>query len=172
LSSLMDLVRRGLLAPMAALALAACTPAATQPAATTTAVAEAPAPEVALEPLQVVTKKGRHAFRVAIADDEEERNRGLMFRSVLDEDEGMLFNFFQTQPLSFWMKNTLIPLDIIFIAADGRIINIAANTTPYSLEPVPSAGPAFAVLEIGGGLSAELGIKPGDRVVHRIFRVQ
>ena len=81
----------------------------------------------------------------------------------------MLFDFHDPRPVAFWMKNTLIPLDMIFIAADGRIINIAQNTRPYSLDPVPSAAPALAVLEIGGGLSAELGIEPGDRVLHRIF---
>ena len=116
-----------------------------------------------------MTAQGVRHFRARIADDPAEREHGLMFVSVLPEDEGMLFDFGDASPRAFWMKNTLIPLDIIFIGADGRIINIAENTTPYSLEPAPSAGPALAVLEIGGGLSAELGIRPGDRVVHRIF---
>jgi uncharacterized membrane protein (UPF0127 family) len=150
---------------LAALALLACA----QPAP-----APAPAPEPAvvaeaLEPLEILTERGPVRFRVAIADTEAERNRGLMYRSVLAEDEGMLFDFQTPRPVAFWMKNTLIPLDMIFIAADGRIANIAENTRPYSLDPVPSAGPVVAVLEIGGGLSAELGIEPGDRVVHRIF---
>ena len=146
-----------------ALLTLACAPPAPERAAPPAATAEV------YEPVDVVTAQGVRRFRVRIADDPAERERGLMFVSVLPEDEGMLFDFKEPSPRAFWMKNTLIPLDIIFIGADGRIINIAENTTPYSLEPVPSAGPALAVLEIGGGLSAELGIKPGDRVVHRIF---
>lgn len=152
-------------AVLAALALTAC---AAEPAA-------APVPEPAiiadeaLEPLEIVTANGPVRLRVTIADTDEERSKGLMFRSVLDEDEGMLFDFQRPQPVAFWMKNTLIPLDMIFIGADGRIVNIAENTRPYSLDQVPSAAPVLAVLEIGGGLSAELGIKPGDRVLHRIF---
>ena len=158
--------RRNLLACLAAVALVACAPPAPEPAPAPADVAVAPA---ALETLEILTDKGPVRFRVAIADDEEERSRGLMFRSVMPEDEGMLFDFHDPRPVAFWMKNTLIPLDMIFIAADGRIINIAQNTRPYSLDPVPSAAPALAVLEIGGGLSAELGIEPGDRVLHRIF---
>lgn len=148
------------------LAAAACA----QPAAAPAPVeAPAAAPAVVLEPLEVQTAQGVRRFRVEIADDPQERERGLMYRTVMAEGEGMLFDFQQPQLLSFWMKNTLIPLDIIFIGADGRIINIAENTTPLSLEPVPSAGPGVAVLEIGGGLSAEFGIKAGDRVIHRIL---
>ena len=144
----------------------ACAPPAPERAAPPAATAAAP--EV-YEPVDVVTAQGARRFRVRIADDPDERERGLMFVSVLPEDEGMLFDFKEPSPRAFWMKNTMIPLDIIFIGADGRIINIAENTTPYSLDPIPSDGPARAVLEIGGGLSAELGIRPGDRVVHRIF---
>jgi uncharacterized membrane protein (UPF0127 family) len=155
----------GLTACLAALALCACAPAAPEPAAAPESVAVAET----LERLEVLTDKGPVRFRVAIADTEEERNRGLMFRSVLDEDEGMLFDFQSPRPVAFWMKNTLIPLDMIFIGADGKIVNIAENTRPYSLDPVPSEGPVLAVLEIGGGLSADLGIEPGDRVLHRIF---
>jgi len=156
-----------LLGVLAALALAACAPASPEPAAA--AVAEAPQAVTALEPLDIVTAQGPVRFNVAVADDEAEREKGLMWRSVLDEHEGMLFDFHRAEPVAFWMKNTLIPLDMIFIGADGRIVNIAENTRPYSLDPVPSAGPVLAVLEIGGGLSAEMGIKPGDRVRHRIF---
>lgn len=152
---------------LAAATLVACAPAA--PEAVAEPVAAETPQSAPLEPLEVITDKGPVRFRVAIADDEQERQHGLMFRSVLPEDEGMLFDFHQPQPLAFWMKNTLIPLDIIFIGADGRIVNIAENTTPYSLDPIPSDGPALGVLEIGGGLSDELGIEPGDRVVHRIF---
>lgn len=158
-----------LLACLAALSLVACAqPAPEQAAAPVVASAPAAAPDV-YEPLEIVTAGGVRAFRVRIADDDGERERGLMFVSVMPEDEGMLFDFEAAAPRAFWMKNTLIPLDIIFIGSDGRIINIAENTTPYSLDPIPSTAPAQAVLEIGGGLSAELGIKPGDRIRHRIF---
>ncbi|HEX6859537.1 MAG TPA: DUF192 domain-containing protein [Caulobacteraceae bacterium] len=152
---------------LGALALLGCAPAAPPPE---TAPPEAAVPAaLPVEPLDIVTASGVRHFRVEIADEPAERERGLMFRSVMADDEGMLFDFHKPQPLAFWMKNTLIPLDMIFIGADGRIINIAENTRPYSLDPVPSAGPALAVLEIGGGLSAEMGIRPGDKVLHRIF---
>ena len=149
--------------------LAVLTVACAQPAPEPAAAPVAPIVAEAYERLEVVTDAGVRAFRVRIADDDAERERGLMFVSNMPEDEGMLFDFKEAAPRAFWMKNKLIPLDIIFIGTDGRIINIAENTTPYSLEPVPSAGPALGVLEIGGGLSAELGIAPGDRVVLRIF---
>jgi len=162
------IARHGLLALFAALTLAACAPARPEPAAAP--VVEAAQAPPAFEQLEVITAKGPVSFKVTVADDEAERAQGLMYRSVLDEHEGMLFDFGRVQPVAFWMKNTLIPLDMIFIGADGRIVNIAANTTPHSLQPVPSAAPVLAVLEIGGGLSEEFGIRPGDRVTHRIFQ--
>ena len=105
-----------------------------------------------------------HRFIVEIASTPEEQARGLMFRESLAPDRGMLFPLGETRPASFWMKNTLIPLDIIFIRSDGRIENIAAETVPLSLEPVSSTAPVAAVLEIAGGRSAELGIEAGDMV--------
>ena len=87
-----------------------------------------------------------------------------MNRSELAPDRGMIFPFDPPRGASFWMKNTLIPLDMIFVRADGSIANIAANTVPLSLEPVPSDGPVGAVLELAGGRAAELGIEPGDKV--------
>ena len=89
---------------------------------------------------------------------------GLMFRTQLAPDRGMIFPLDPLRPASFWMRNTLIPLDMIFVRADGTIANIEANTVPYSEEPVRSAGAVAAVLEIPGGRSAELGIKAGDQV--------
>ena len=155
-----------LFAVLAVLSLAACAPPAPEPAP------PAPAPEPAApvyEPLDIVTSHGPIHFRVEVADDEAERAQGLMFRTHLDDDQGMLFDFHNPQQVAFWMKNTLIPLDMIFIRADGTIANIADNTEPYSETPIPSTGPVLGVLEIGGGLTQELGIKPGDKVVHRIF---
>ena len=87
-----------------------------------------------------------------------------MFRTRMGADEGMLFPFDPPRQASFWMKNTVIPLDIIFIGPDRLVSNIAANATPYSLDPLPSAGTAAAVLEINGGRAAELGIVPGAKV--------
>lgn len=104
------------------------------------------------------------AFVVEVARTSPQQARGLMFRTSLADDRGMLFPFPDDRMASFWMKNTVIPLDIIFIRADGRIENIAANTTPYSTDPVASTAPVSAVLELRGGLAAERGIKAGDRV--------
>ena len=123
----------------------------------------------ALEPLQVQTASGAKKFWVEIADDDAERTEGLMFRERLAGDHGMLFDFGQPQPAAFWMKNTLVPLDIIFIGADGRIRNVGANAKPLDESPVPSAGPVRYVLELNAGKAAELGIKPGDKVVHRLI---
>lgn len=115
-------------------------------------------------PLTITSGQRIHRFTVEIARTQEEQATGLMNRSELAPDRGMIFPFAPPRDASFWMKNTLIPLDMIFVAADGSIANIAANTVPLSLEPVPSEGPVGAVLELAGGRAAELGIKPGDKV--------
>jgi uncharacterized protein len=124
---------------------------------------------VQTEQLTVDTNNGPVTFTVEIADDEAERNRGLMFREPLPDDRGMLFHFQEPEMASFWMRNTPSSLDIIFIGVDGRILNIGERTTPYSDDPVPAVGLTRGVLEIRGGRAAELGIRPGDRVRHRIF---
>lgn len=118
--------------------------------------------------LSVSTDAATHAFRVELADTSEAQARGLMFRTELGDDEGMLFPSQVPQVRSFWMRNTPISLDIIFIGTDSRIMNIAANTEPYSLESVRSSGLASAVLELRAGRSAELGIEPGDLVEYRL----
>lgn len=115
-------------------------------------------------PLTITSKGKTHRFKVEIASSDEDQAKGLMFRNQLGPDRGMVFPFNSPRNASFWMRNTLIPLDMIFVRADGSIANIAANTVPYSEEPVSSDGPVKAVLEIAGGRSAELGIEPGDRV--------
>ena len=114
--------------------------------------------------IELATEKGRVSFDVAVADDFQERGRGLMFVKEMADSQGMLFIYGVTRPVSFWMKNTPLPLDIIFIGQDRKIINIAAQTTPYSLDSVSALGPTSAVLEIPGGRAAELGIGPGDAV--------
>ncbi len=118
----------------------------------------------------VVTGEGEHRFRVELADDDEERRIGLMYREHMDADTGMLFDFGEPQAVSMWMKNTLIPLDMAFIKADGEIHRIAAMTTPRSLESIASGAPVTAVLEVNGGVFAALGIEAGDRVRHPIFQ--
>lgn len=124
---------------------------------------------VETEQLTIDTHNGPVSFAVEIADDDAERNRGLMFRDPLPDDRGMLFHFQEPEHASFWMRNTPSSLDIIFIGVDGRILNIADHTVPYSDAPIPAAGLTRGVLEIRAGRAAELGIRPGDRVRHRIF---
>ena len=108
-------------------------------------------------------------FEVDLATNDAERSRGLMFRKQLGVYEGMLFDFYQEMQVSFWMKNTLIPLDMVFIAGDGTVKHVHANAVPLSTDAVPSLYPVRAVLEINGGSAALLGIKPGDKVRHPIF---
>ena len=149
-----------------ALALAACSTKPADSAAKPVAEAQARHPESGLPvvPLTVTHAGRRHAFRVEVARDEMEQAKGLMFRTQMGADEGMIFPMVPPRLASFWMKNTVIPLDIIFIGADRRILNVAANAVPYSETPIPSWGKAGAVLELNGGRAAELGIVAGDRV--------
>lgn len=123
----------------------------------------------ALEPLQIVTEKGVAKFQVEIADDEAERQHGLMGRAPLPDDRGMLFEFEGETERSFWMKNTPSPLDIVYIDGKGRVVSIARNTTPFDETPIPSYGAAKGVLEIRGGRADELGLKPGDQIRHEFF---
>src|SRR5438309_11102186 len=122
-----------------------------------------------LQPLEIASKSGVHVFAVELASTPQEQATGLMFRRELPEGRGMLFDFHRDQPTSFWMKNTYIPLDMIFIRGDGRILRIAENTVPLSETLVPSGGPVRAVLEVNAGMARKLGIAPGDRVAHPIF---
>ncbi|WP_106639998.1 DUF192 domain-containing protein [Allosphingosinicella vermicomposti] len=115
-------------------------------------------------PLTIEHDGKKSAFRVEVARTSDEQAKGLMFRDTLPGDEGMIFPFPSPRMASFWMKNTFIPLDIIFIRADGTIANIAENTTPQSLEPVGSIEPVAAVLELAGGRARTLGIEAGDKV--------
>jgi uncharacterized protein len=128
-----------------------------------------PAGAQQLQQLEIMSKNGKHVFGVEMAVTPEEQARGLMFRRELPDRQGMLFDFHREQPTSFWMKNTYVPLDMIFIRADGRILNIAENTVPLSEALVSSSGPVRAVLEVIAGTSKKLGIAAGDRVVHPIF---
>lgn len=115
-------------------------------------------------------RAGSATLEVEIADSEAEHSFGLMCRQSMDPNKGMLFEFDQPQRLAFWMKNTLIPLDLLFIGSDGTILNIAAQAQPLDETPLPSFGAASAVLELTGGRAAQLGLKAGDKVVHPFFR--
>lgn len=119
-----------------------------------------------LEQVRLKIKSGRktHKFIVEVARTPEQQAQGLMFRQSLAPDRGMIFPYEAAQPASFWMKNTLIPLDIIFIRPDGTIARIAENTVPLSLDPIPSLEPVSAVLELAGGRARALGISEGDKV--------
>ncbi|ADG10172.1 protein of unknown function DUF192 [Caulobacter segnis ATCC 21756] len=127
------------------------------------------AAEARLEAVEVITSRGRARFQVEIAVTQAEQAKGLMFRKSLAPDRGMLFTYKRPQPAAYWMKNTLIPLDIIYIQPDGRILSIVRNARPHDETPLPSGGLVLGVLEIAGGRAAQLGILPGDRVLHRIF---
>ena len=115
--------------------------------------------------LTIKSGKSVHRFRVMVARTNAQQEVGLMWRTAMAADEGMIFPFPAEKRAVFWMKNTFIPLDLLFIRKDGRIANIAVNAEPLSLSPIPSDGNVRAVLEITGGQSVLLGINPGDRVV-------
>ena len=133
-------------------------------------LAVGPARPAELSTLEIASKTGVHVFAVEIADTEAQRAKGLMFRKELPDGQGMLFDFQREQEVSFWMKNTYIPLDMIFIRGDGRILRIAENTTPLSTRIIPSGGPVRAVLEVIGGTARKFGIAPGDQVAYPIFK--
>ncbi len=121
------------------------------------------------ETIEIVTNTGVHAFSVEMATNDAERSRGLMYRKSLPEGHGMLFDFGTEQPVSFWMHNTYISLDMIFIRADGRILRVAENATPMSDNLIPSGGPVRGVLEVIAGTARKLHIAAGDRVTGSFF---
>ena len=133
------------------------------------AVAASSARAASVQPLEIVTKNGVQVFSVEMATTEQEKETGLMYRKELPDGRGMLFDFSPEQQISMWMKNTYIPLDMIFIRADGRILRIAENTEPQSTRIIPSGGLAKGVLEVIAGTAKKYGIQPGDRVAHPLF---
>ncbi len=116
-------------------------------------------------PLTVTHDGKQHSFRVEVAGSAEEQDKGLMFRTAMGADEGMIFPMNPPRMAAFWMKNTVIPLDIIYIGPDKRILNIAARAIPYDETPLYAAGRVSAVLELNGGRAQELGLGKGDLVV-------
>jgi len=151
-------------APFLALALFATAFAQTDPSAPD-AVVEYGGPD----PVIIETTQGPVEFIAEIADTEASRTRGMMYRESMEPDAEMLFDFEIVRPVSIWMANTMIPLDILFIREDGTIAKIVANAQPYSRRSMPSDFPVLAVLEIVGGRAAETGIAPGDLVRHSLF---
>lgn len=122
------------------------------------------------EPLSIETAAGaRHAFTVEIAETPEEQERGLMFRRELAENAGMLFYWPGARDAAMWMKDTPLPLDMLFLDSGGVIVYIAADTTPYSTGIISAGRAVSAVLELPGGTARKLGIGKGDRVIHRYF---
>jgi len=123
-----------------------------------------------LQPLTIVTASGRHMFQVELADNDASRAQGLMYRRSLAPDRGMLFDFKRVEPISMWMQNTYVSLDMLFIRPDGTIARVATNAEPLSTRTIPSGEPVLAVLEVVAGTAARLGIKPGDKVEHPLFK--
>lgn len=126
-------------------------------------------PALPVVTITVDTRSGPKSFAVELASDTQSQQRGLMYRRELALDAGMLFDFQDAVMLSFWMKNTVLPLDILFIRADGTISSIAPDAVPFSTALITSAEPVRAVLEINGGRAHVLGIRAGDRVHGAIF---
>jgi uncharacterized membrane protein (UPF0127 family) len=135
-------------------------------------VAASLARPIGQQTIEIATKSGVHVFTVEVVDNDADRAKGLMYRKELPEGQGMLFDFHRDQEVSFWMQNTYIPLDMIFIRGDGRISHIAENTEPLSTRLIPSNGSVRAVLEVIGGTSRKLGIAAGDRVASPIFNAR
>jgi uncharacterized protein len=123
-----------------------------------------------LEPLAIVTAGARHDFMVEVARDDATRAQGLMYRRSLAPDRGMLFDFNRVEPVSMWMQNTYVSLDMLFIRPDGTIARVVQNTEPLSTRTIPSGEPVLAVLEVVAGTAARLGIKAGDRIEHPLFK--
>jgi uncharacterized membrane protein (UPF0127 family) len=129
-----------------------------------------PQAELRKEKLVIVTHDGqRHEFNVEMATTPDQQTTGLMFRPSVPAAGGMLFDWGSDREMAMWMKNTIAPLDMLFINGDGTIRAIAENTVPQSLAPIPSHGPVRAVLELGAGTAERLDIRVGDKVLQRIF---
>ncbi len=152
-----------------ALVLAACAPAFPQMLRPYEPLNPAKAQSLALSPLTIDTAAKTVKFTVELASTAKEQEIGLMHRSTMAEDHGMLFDFHEDRRASFWMRNTFIPLDMIFIRANGEIEAIKDNAVPHSESPIGPRAPVRAVLELVGGAALKMGIKPGDRVHHAIF---
>ena len=128
-----------------------------------------PQPVLPQSTLAIESATGTHIFDVEVAVSETEKSCGLMLRQRLGRDEGMLFDYGAPQAIAMWMEKTVIPLDMLFLGADGRIVHIAERTVPFSRATVGPPGPARAVLEVLAGTAQRLGLKRGDQVRHQVF---
>jgi uncharacterized protein len=126
----------------------------------------------ALQRLEITSANGAHVFQVELARTGPEREKGLMFRRYLPKDRGMLFDFGSPEPATMWMENTILPLDMLFIRADGSIARVETHTEPFSRRVIASGEPVLGVLELNSGICDELGIKAGDKVSHPMFKPQ
>jgi len=135
----------------------------------TSAVAMGKAPDDGV--LVIETKTGAHEFSVEVADTDDLRRRGLMYRQTMADDHGMIFILQQVRPVNFTMRNTYISLDMIFVSEDGTIESIIENTPTLQEGPFPSQGPVTAVVEVNAGTAKRLGIAPGDRIIHPRLKV-
>ena len=154
----------------ACLAAAPVLPPLAMPAARAQPGVDAPQPELPKEKLTIMTRSGQsHEFNVEMAVTPEQQTVGLMFRPTVPADGGMLFDWGTPRDSAMWMRNTVSPLDMVFINADGTIRRVAENTVPYSLATIDSRGPVRGTLELAAGTARRLGIHAGDTVKHRIF---
>jgi uncharacterized membrane protein (UPF0127 family) len=122
-----------------------------------------------LERLEIITATGTHEFSVEVMRSGPQRERGLMFRRFLPQERGMLFDFATERPVMMWMKNTYLPLDMIFISRAGKVVGLAENTEPLSEKIIPSGAPAYGVVEVNAGTAARIGLRIGDSVRHPLF---
>lgn len=134
--------------------------------------AQTPPAAAGTEPLTIVTASGRHVFQVEVMRTPDQRAKGLMFRNYMPPDRGMLFDFERVEPVAMWMQNTYIPLDMLFIRADGSIARIASGTEPLSTRTIPSGEPVLGVLELNAGAAEKIGARPGDRIEHGLFKAR
>jgi len=162
----MNTPRRPLLAALGLLAA----PLAIPPGARAQPGIDRPQPKLPMERMVIVARDGtRHEFMVEMAVAPDHQTIGLMFRPTVPANEGMIFDWGAPRESSMWMRNTLASLDMVFIAADGRIHRIAERTVPLSLTPIDSRGPVRGTLELQAGITERLDIRVGDRVLHRMF---
>lgn len=133
-------------------------------------LARAAPPAPAIDDLSIATTSGDHHFTVEVMRTRDQLERGLMYRRQMAPDRGMLFDFGSPQPVSMWMRNTYLPLDMVFIAADGRVVSVKQDAEPLSEAIIPSGGDVLGVLEVNAGTAARIGVKPGDRVADPMFK--
>lgn len=129
-----------------------------------------PQPPGGLQPLDFMTASGPHHFSVEVMETDAQRERGLMFRRYLPPDRGMLFDFKTEQPVMMWMKNTYLPLDMVFVSRGGIVTSIAKDAEPLSERIIPSGGPVYAVVELNAGTADKIDLQPGDHVVQALFK--